>query len=168
MVTEVPLHFCLKPQACTLARSIYQEVWKSGKLYEYPVANLDNAKSVMGPLQDGWGATTDQTSLILSDGSATLSWVDPATMAVTRTVSVSTAAASITHMRFVHQGLQRSHLPLPSLFCFHHNPCAVSGSGHCDQQHSSPGKQQTGVEMGPGVALRNCADSALEAMKLSF
>ena len=68
---------------------IYQEIWKSGKLYEYPVSNLDNVKSAAGPLTDGWGVTNDQTSLIMSDGSATLSWVDPVTKAVQRTISVS-------------------------------------------------------------------------------
>ncbi len=68
--------------------SIYQEIWKSGKLYEYPASNLDNVKSVMGPLTDGWGVTTDQTSLIMSDGSSTLSWVDPASQTVTKTIKV--------------------------------------------------------------------------------
>ena len=72
-----------------LACSVYQEIWKSGKLYEYPVANLDNVKSAAGPLSDGWGLTTDQTSLIMSDGSSTLSWVDPQSLAVQRTISVS-------------------------------------------------------------------------------
>ena len=72
-----------------VACSVYQEIWKSGKLYEYPVANLDNVKSAAGPLSDGWGLTTDQTSLIMSDGSSTLSWVDPQSLAVQRTISVS-------------------------------------------------------------------------------
>ena len=72
-----------------LACSVYQEIWKSGKLYEYPVANLDNVKTAAGPLSDGWGLTTDQTSLIMSDGSSTLSWVDPQSLAVQRTISVS-------------------------------------------------------------------------------
>ena len=72
-----------------MACSVYQEIWKSGKLYEYPVANLDNVKSAAGPLSDGWGLTTDQTSLIMSDGSSTLSWVDPQSLAVQRTISVS-------------------------------------------------------------------------------
>ena len=72
-----------------VACSVYQEIWKSGKLYEYPAANLDNVKSAAGPLSDGWGLTTDQTSLIMSDGSSTLSWVDPQSLAVQRTISVS-------------------------------------------------------------------------------
>ncbi|CAK0785857.1 hypothetical protein CVIRNUC_009069 [Coccomyxa viridis] len=72
-----------------LGNTVYQEIWKSGKLYEYPVANLDNVKSAAGPLSDGWGLTTDQTSLIMSDGSSTLSWVDPQSLAVQRTISVT-------------------------------------------------------------------------------
>ena len=66
---------------------LYQEVWKSGKLYEYPVGDFDAVQSAMGPLSDGWGVTTDNTSLIMSDGSNVLSWVDPATLAVQRTVT---------------------------------------------------------------------------------
>lgn len=71
-----------------VACSIYQEIWKSGKLYEYPTNNLDNVQSVVGPLKDGWGVTTDQASLIMSDGSSTLSWVDPASQTVTKTIKV--------------------------------------------------------------------------------
>lgn len=38
---------------------------------------------------EGWGLTTDGTHLIKSDGTSTLRWIDPATFAVTRTVSVT-------------------------------------------------------------------------------
>ena len=37
---------------------------------------------------EGWGLTTDGTSLILSDGSSALRFIDPATFRVTRTVEV--------------------------------------------------------------------------------
>ena len=87
-VPPLPYSKGCKADNC-MACSVYQEIWKSGKLYEYPVANLDNVKSAAGPLSDGWGLTTDQTSLIMSDGSSTLSWVDPQSLAVQRTISVS-------------------------------------------------------------------------------
>ena len=87
------VHICPHFGGCKadhhVACSVYQEIWKSGKLYEYPVADLDNVKSAAGPLSDGWGLTTDQTSLIMSDGSSTLSWVDPLSLAVQRTITVS-------------------------------------------------------------------------------
>jgi glutamine cyclotransferase len=67
---------------------LYQEVWQSGKLYEYDTLNLDDVKTLAGPLSDGWGITTDNKSLILSDGSSSLSFVDPATLTVQRTVLV--------------------------------------------------------------------------------
>ena len=72
---------------------LYQEVWKSGKLYTYSVDDFSLVQSAMGPLADGWGATTDNASLILSDGSNVLSWVDPATLAVQRTVTARSSCS---------------------------------------------------------------------------
>lgn len=70
------------------ARRLYQEIWQHGTLYSYAVDDFDIAQTLKGPLQDGWGITTDGKSLILSDGSADLSFVDPDTLAVTRTLPV--------------------------------------------------------------------------------
>jgi glutamine cyclotransferase len=67
---------------------LYQELWQTGKLYTYSVADFEQVQSVQGPLQDGWGATTNNKSLILSDGSASLAFVDPATLTVQRTLQV--------------------------------------------------------------------------------
>ncbi|CAL8471356.1 g10898 [Coccomyxa elongata] len=68
---------------------LYQEVWQSGKLYEYDINNFDDVKTLAGPLTDGWGITTDNKSLILSDGSSTLSYIDPTTLAVQKTLQVT-------------------------------------------------------------------------------
>lgn len=67
---------------------LYQELWQTGKLYTYSVADFEQVQSVKGPLQDGWGATTDGKSLILSDGSASLTYVDPDTLAAQKTLPV--------------------------------------------------------------------------------
>lgn len=40
------------------------------------------------PLKDGWGIATDGASLIVSDSSATLYWLDPKTLAEQRRVVV--------------------------------------------------------------------------------
>ncbi len=41
------------------------------------------------PLQDGWGATSNGTHLIVSDSSDVLSFIDPETMEVVRTLPVT-------------------------------------------------------------------------------
>jgi len=41
------------------------------------------------PSQEGWGLTTDGTNLIMSDGTATLYFLEPKTLSVTKTLSVS-------------------------------------------------------------------------------
>jgi glutamine cyclotransferase len=73
---------------------LYQELWKTGQLYEYSVYNFDDVKSVAGPLSDGWGVTTDGKSLIFSDGSDTLTYADPATLAEQKKIQVRCRTAS--------------------------------------------------------------------------
>ncbi|PZQ61922.1 MAG: glutamine cyclotransferase [Sphingomonas taxi] len=47
---------------------------------------------------EGWGLTSDATSLIRSDGSATLTFHDPATMKVRRTLTVTFAGRPLTQI----------------------------------------------------------------------
>lgn len=47
---------------------------------------------------EGWGLTTDGASLIASDGSSTLRFLDPSTLAVRRTVTVRDGSVPITRL----------------------------------------------------------------------
>jgi glutamine cyclotransferase len=47
------------------------------------------------PLKEGWGVTTDGRSLIASDGSSSLTWINPQTMKATKTVTVRDGATPI-------------------------------------------------------------------------
>jgi glutamine cyclotransferase len=66
---------------------IYQLTWTSGVGYTYD-------RETLAPLDsfqysgEGWGLTTDGTSLMLSDGSANIDFLDPATFAVTKSITV--------------------------------------------------------------------------------
>ena len=53
----------------------------------YDPATLGLARSTAYPFV-GWGLTTDGTSLIASDGTATVRWLDPGTLAVRRSIRV--------------------------------------------------------------------------------
>ncbi len=65
---------------------LYQASWKSREIFVYDTA--------LNPLQtlkidsDSWGLTTDGRSLIMSDGSDTLRFLDPATGKTLRKISV--------------------------------------------------------------------------------
>ena len=66
---------------------LYQLTWKEHTGFIY-----DKAFALLGSFSyptEGWGLTTDGNSLILSDGSATLYFLDPQTLQTTRTVQVS-------------------------------------------------------------------------------
>jgi glutamine cyclotransferase len=70
-----------------LGRRIFQLTWQSHRGFIY---DLDSMKPLgefpfMG---EGWGLTTDGTSLIMSDGSSRIRFIDPATFQVTHTIDV--------------------------------------------------------------------------------
>src|SRR5262249_62189095 len=66
---------------------LYQLTWESGVAYTYDPATLAPGDSFHYAGQ-GWGLTTDGTSLIMSDGSDSLRVLDPATFQVQRVVHV--------------------------------------------------------------------------------
>lgn len=72
------------------AGKVYQLTWQSGVAYLYDAATLQRQDSL--PFEgEGWGLTTDGRSLIMSDGSDTLRFLDPGTLRVERKVAVTFA-----------------------------------------------------------------------------
>ena len=66
---------------------LYQLTWKAGVAYTYDVATLAVLDSISYP-GEGWGLATDDTSLIMSDGSDSLRFLVPETFQVKRVVHV--------------------------------------------------------------------------------
>lgn len=66
---------------------LYQLTWKSRVGYVYDVSTLALLDSFAYD-SEGWGLTTDGTSLILGDGSSTLRFLDLETFEVTREIVV--------------------------------------------------------------------------------
>ncbi len=70
-----------------LAGKIYQLTWESHKGFIYDVRNLASMGDF--PIEgEGWGLTTDGRSLIMTDGTNRIRFLDPGTFNVTRTVDV--------------------------------------------------------------------------------
>ncbi len=67
--------------------TLYQLTWTSGVAYTYDARTLAPRDSLTYD-GEGWGLATDGTSLIMSDGTATLRFLDPHTFAVRRAVTV--------------------------------------------------------------------------------
>jgi glutamine cyclotransferase len=66
---------------------LYQLTWQSMIGYVYDAATLAPLDSFRYE-GEGWGLTTDGTALIMSDGTARLRFLDPATFAVVRELTV--------------------------------------------------------------------------------
>lgn len=67
---------------------LYQLTWQSGVGYVYDASTLTRTDSFTYH-GEGWGLTTDGTSLIMSDGTATLRFLNPRTFQVIRQVMVN-------------------------------------------------------------------------------
>lgn len=57
---------------------LYQITWQGPNGFVYSTQDLKQVGTFRTPLKDGWGATSDGRLIVLSDGSADLTWVDPA------------------------------------------------------------------------------------------
>lgn len=67
---------------------IYQLTWQSNIVFVYDLASFESVTSYYHPTE-GWGLAWDGEQLILSDGSASLQFIDPETFQVLRKVEVS-------------------------------------------------------------------------------
>lgn len=73
---------------------LYQLTWRSHVGFIYDAATFQQVGRFNYPIE-GWGLTDNGTSLIMSDGTSTLRFLDPATLAVQRTVTVTDAGREI-------------------------------------------------------------------------
>jgi len=80
-----------------LGDRIYQVTWTSQKGYVYDRQTLRRIREFEYAGQ-GWGLTNDGASLIMSDGSALLKFIDPSTFAVLRTVTVKDGGRDVRNL----------------------------------------------------------------------
>ncbi len=71
-----------------LKDTLYQLTYTEGKAYAYDVKTFKRIKEFSFK-PDGWGMTNDGTSLIVSNGSSILTYYNPKTFAVEKTIQVT-------------------------------------------------------------------------------
>ena len=85
-------------EGATLFRGqLYQLTWQAGKGFIYDPDGFEKT----GEFEytgEGWGLTHDETHLILSDGTATIRFLDPETFEVTRQIKVTLQSRPVRHL----------------------------------------------------------------------
>ena len=72
-----------------LKNKIYQLTYKNQLGFIYDAQTFKKSGQFTFQNKEGWGLTTDGTSIIMSDGTNTLTYLDPSTLKVSKTLSVS-------------------------------------------------------------------------------
>ena len=80
-----------------LGGKLYQLTWQNNTAIVYDLNTFQQEKRLPYPF-DGWGLTTDGKSLISSDGSDHIRFIDPGTLAAQRTINVSENGSSVTNL----------------------------------------------------------------------
>jgi len=75
----------------------YQLTWQAQKGFVYDLATFNKVKE-FSYTGEGWGMTTDGQSLIMSDGTSQIRFLDPETFAVKRTIVVSKEGVPMTQV----------------------------------------------------------------------
>ncbi len=74
-----------------LNNKIYQLTYKNQIGFIYDAKTYKQIGQFGYKNKEGWGLTTDGTSLIMSDGTNVLTYIDPATLTPTKTINVTNA-----------------------------------------------------------------------------
>ena len=83
--------------SCVIDGRLYILTWQEGECFVYDIASM----SEMGRFRydgEGWGLTTDGKSLIMSDGTSTITFRDPMTFFPQRTVRVTLNNREISYL----------------------------------------------------------------------
>src|SRR5450432_3356830 len=68
---------------------LYQLTWTNKKGFIYDLKTFKKTGEFTFPTKEGWGMTTDGSSLIMSDGSSNLTYLDPVTFRTNRILGVT-------------------------------------------------------------------------------
>lgn len=80
-----------------LGGRLYQLTWRNGRAFVYDLATFA-PRDTLSYFGEGWGLTTDGTSLIMSNGSAVLRFRDPRTFAVRDSIVVRDGASPVSQL----------------------------------------------------------------------
>jgi glutaminyl-peptide cyclotransferase len=83
-----------------LGGRLYQLTWQAGYGFVHDAASFKDISTFKYPavLREGWGMTTDGKSLIVSDGTSTIRWLDPKSFAVERSITVKNGGGEVSSL----------------------------------------------------------------------
>jgi glutamine cyclotransferase len=129
-----------------LGDNLYQITWTSGVAFVYDWKTFTPKKQFTYD-GEGWGLTTDGTSLIMSDGTATIRFRDPATFAEQRSITVrdhGTLVPKLNELEWVKGEIWANVWESEQIVCI--DPATGNVTGWIDLAGLLPKRDRTGNE----------------------
>jgi glutamine cyclotransferase len=113
-----------------LGDKLYQLTWTNKKGFIYDLKTFKKIGEFTFPSKEGWGMTTDGNSLIMSDGSSNLTYLDPLTFKTNRIVGVTDnngPVGNINELEYVNGNILANIYQTPYIIRIDPNTGKVSG-----------------------------------------
>lgn len=147
----------------TFGDKIYQLTWQSKVGFIYERAGFASAGKFTYNTE-GWGLTHDDKSLIMSDGTRTLYYLDPQTLRVTSQINVTGGPEAIVDMRLNELEYVKGQIyanAWPTDYILVIDPGSGEVGGWVDMGELLDAQQRTKTDVLNGIAYNPAGDSLL-------
>jgi len=131
---------------------IIQLTWKSGKGFIYDRSSFDLLQEFEYPTEEGWGITHNGSALIMSDGTATLYFLDPETFQTISQVEVydEEPVTLLNELEYIHGRVYANILNQDKIAII--NPQSGQVTGWIDLTGINDSESQNGYKVLNGIA----------------
>jgi glutaminyl-peptide cyclotransferase len=152
-----------------LHNKLYQLTWTNRKGFIYDLKTFKKTGEFSIPSKEGWGLTTDGSSLIMSDGSSNLTFLDPLTFKTNRILGVTDnngPAGNINELEYVNGTILANIYQTPYIIRIDPNTGKVLGKADFSKLVSELKIKDPDAEYMNGIAWDSAKNKILITGKL--
>jgi glutamine cyclotransferase len=152
-----------------LGDKLYQLTWTNKKGFIYDLKTFKKTGEFSFPSKEGWGMTTDGKSLIMSDGSSNLTFLDPQTFKTSRILGVTDnngPVGNINELEFVHGNILANIYQTPYIIRIDANTGRVLGKADFSSLYKEVKSKNPDVDYMNGIAFDSATNKIYITGKL--
>ncbi len=153
----------------SLNGKIYQLTWTNKTGFIYDAKTFKKLGQFSFPSKEGWGMTTDGVDLIMSDGTSSLTWLDPNTFNTVRQVTVTDnngAVGNINELEYIKGSIYANVYETDYIFRIDPATGKVTGKADFSKLNKEVKTKYPGAEFMNGIAYDSAKNKVYITGKL--